>query len=271
MNTARIPDEATPSPRRSRGAWRTAWYGLSSLFGVLVFPLGYWWCRRLDDLKTNARLEQGCGFVLPGIQGKSPVEFAVARGLADGGVRMAVEVFDWTTGFWPFFLFHLRARFWQARMAERLAAKILAYQAEFPGRPVHVMGHSGGGGLALLATEVLAERNKITSLILLAPAVSHSYDVTSASARVEQGIWHFYSPSDCLFDGLGTILAGTFDGRHTVSAGARGFTNEVARLHQERFRPAMLRSWNFGGHFGCVNRVFAADWLAPLICRAGKP
>jgi hypothetical protein len=58
-------------------------------------------------LKTNARLEQGCVFVLPGIQGKSPVEFAVARGLAEGGVRMAVEVFDWTTGFWPFFLFYL--------------------------------------------------------------------------------------------------------------------------------------------------------------------
>jgi pimeloyl-ACP methyl ester carboxylesterase len=250
----------------------TAWRGLVSMLGAFLFFLGYWWCRSIRSLKSPERMRKGCVFTLPGVQGKSPMEFAVARGLADGGVECGIEVFDWTTRLWPLFLFHLRATFWHRLMAGRLAAKIRDYRRRYPGRPVFLIGHSGGGGLALRTAELLDAGERLAGVVLLAVAVSPLYDVRPALRR-SRHVWNFYSPLDCVLLGVATMAGGTMDGWHLFSAGASGFfgtSKDCPGLHQQRYHPSMLRSWNAGGHFGWVNRVFIADCIAPLLRGAVK-
>jgi hypothetical protein len=123
--------------------------------------------------------------------------------------------------------------------------------------------------------EVMPAGVKVTSLILLAPAVSPTYDLGPAFEHVEFPIWNFCSRFDLLFLGMGTLILGTIDRRHAPSAGIRGFGADVAsregidnghqRLRQQPYVAKMLRSWNCGGHFGCTNCVFVAEWLAPLL------
>jgi hypothetical protein len=74
----------------------------------------------------------------------------------------------------------------------------------------------------------------------------------------------------------GTFLAGTADGRHSVSAGFCGFSmppgaiSEEQRLYRDRLRQrgyalGMLRQFHWGGHFGWTNRVFVAEEVVPLL------
>jgi len=246
------------------------WRGISSTAGMFAFPLGHWWCRNVDGLKSADRLERGLVLVLPGIQAKSPVEYGVARGLNDAGIDMGIEIYDWTTGSYLLFTKHLcgikRNRF----EAEKLAARIIAYQDQYPGRPVYLIGHSGGAGLSLLAMEALPHDRKVTRLILLSAAVSPQYDLSTALEHTTHGIWNFHSHWDLFFLGLGTTTLGTIDRHHTFAAGFNGFhefnsDDENVRLHQQRYCFKMLSSWNFGGHFGSTNRVFCDEWLAPLM------
>ena len=239
---------------------------------MLLFPIGWWWCRSIDSLKTADRLQNGLILILPGIQGKSPIEFAVARGLADARIELGIEVFDWTTGLWPLFLFHLRASRRHQNMANKLAQRITEYSNAYPDRPIFLIGHSGGAALSLFAAQCLPPGKNLAAIFLLAPAVSPGFDYRSALQNTQSGIWNFYSPLDVLFLMLGTVCFGTIDGRLRCSAGAVGFRSPPqstlktqASLHQVCFSPRMMTSGNFGGHFGPTNRLFVADYLAPLI------
>ena len=197
----------------------------------------------------------------------------IARGLVDGGVPMAVEVHDWTTGRLFFSFYHLRSLTWHDRQAVRLAKRITDYQDEFPGRPVVLVGHSGGAAMSLQTLPLLEDR-QINGAVLLAIAVSPGFDTTLARRHTQHGMWSFYSPFDWLQCGLGTLAVGTFDGKHAVSAGMVGFPetglagDDIAPFRQIRFRIAMAKSWNFGGHHGWANRLFAAQWLAPVVLEA---
>lgn len=249
--------------------------GSLSFMGMLLFPLGWWWCRSVKQLATPERLDRGCVFVLPGIQGKSPIEFGVARGLNDAGVNLGIVIFDWTTGFWPFFLFHLRASFWQRAMMQKLTTAIIDYQAAYPDRPVYLIGHSGGAGLSLMTTANLPDSIRIAGVVLLGPAVSPFFDYQSACSKTEFGIWNFYSPFDFFFLGIGTLVAGTMDHWHWPSAGMVRFktasnatTSQLPQLIQIGYHPSMVRSWNFGGHFGYTNRLFVSDHVAPVLLSA---
>jgi hypothetical protein len=250
--------------------------GFASTLGILTVPLGTWWRRGIADLSTPERLDHGLVIVLPGIEGKSHLSLDIAHGLADGGVPLAVEVIDWTTGFPLLFAVHLRARNRNRRIAKQIADRITAYQEEYPARPVHIIGHSGGAGVALFALENMSTGRSITSALLLAAAVSPAYALANALSRTESGIWNFYSPMDVLFLGIGTLVLGTIDSRHTISAGTRGFkippnsdaqtkTLYETRLHQQPYNRQMAASWHLGGHNGWTNCLFTAEWLAPML------
>ncbi len=250
--------------------------GCLSILGVLFHPIGRFTGALLNDLRTPDRLERGLVLVLPGIEGESCINHSIARGLADGGVSYAIEIHDWTTGVIFLFLYHLRGWRRNVKQAERLARRIVEYQAAYPGRPVHVVGHSGGGAMAVLILERLPVNAVVTSAVLLQPAISPGYDLSTALARTERGIWNFRSVIDVFFEGLATSIGGTTDGRHSPAAGMIGFrppanlTGPGKELYATRlvdvpFRPAMIADFHFGGHFGPTNRVFVAEQIAPLL------
>ncbi len=225
---------------------------------------------------STERLNHGYIVVLPGIEGVSYLNHNIAEGLVDGGWPGAVEVYDWTAGSVLLFPVNLRAYERNKREAAKIAAKITAYQDKHPGRPVHLIGHSGGGGVAVLALEALPPSRKITSALLLAPAISPDYDLRRALRRTEQGIWNFYSRYDIGFLKAGTTVMGTIDGEHTSAAGAVGFQmpwglDEADRrlystlLKQQPYSRKMGDSGNSGGHIGWANRQFVGEWLCPIL------
>lgn len=257
-DSSQPPREPTTVSRFLRGS--------VSFLRFLIFPLGRWAGRHLPQFATPDRRDKGLVIVLPGIEGKSFVNIDVVLGLADGGVESAIELFDWTTGIFPLWPYHLRALKRNRRVAERIAERIVEYQDRYPGRPVHLVGHSGGTGIAVFALEALPPDRRITAAVLLASALSPRYDLAAALSRTERGIWSFRSPFDALFLVLGTLLIGTIDGRHRIAAGNGGFADDAGpQLHQVRYRASMMRAFHFGGHCGWTNRVFVAETIAPLV------
>lgn len=230
----------------------------------------------LSKYRTPERMEHGYIIVLPGIEGRSFFNANIVKGLAAGGVQSAIEVYDWTAGGPLLFPVNLRAWDRNKRQARKIADKIIDYQDRYPGRPVHLVGHSGGGGLAVLAVEALPPTRRISGAILLAPALSPTYDLSRALRRSGSGFWNFYSPYDVGFLRAGTTVFGNIDGEHSSSAGAVAFTPPWgmgeedrrlyrSKLHQQRYTHAMSASGHGGGHFGWADHEFVKDWLAPLI------
>jgi pimeloyl-ACP methyl ester carboxylesterase len=222
------------------------------------------------------RLDRGYTIVLPGVEGRSFLNRNIARGLVQGGVPSGIEVYDWTMGGWLTVPLNLRYLERNREQARKIALKIIAYQDRHPGQPVHLVGHSGGGGVAVLALEALPAGRKITSAILLAPALNPEYDLRRALTRTQYGIYNFYSPYDVGWLKAGTTVMGTIDGKHTTAAGAIGFrepwglSDEDRRLyrnglHQQVYSQQMAESGHSGGHMGWANTEFVAEWLAPIL------
>ncbi len=248
---------------------------LSSLSGLL-FPLGKLLCWRLVPYRSTDRLDRGLVLILPGIEGESLLNQDIALGLVDAGIGLAIEIHDWTTGWFPLALFHLRSRILHAKQSRVIADRVVAYQHEFPGRPVHIVGHSGGGAMAVLALEELPEDVAVTSVILLNAAISPRHDLTRALACVEGKVWSFRSCGDWFFLGLGTLLFGSVDGCHVICAGAGGFDRSnssgsadraltAGQLREVPWRFEMAGSFHFAGHLGCVNRVFISEFVANVL------
>ncbi|QDV31309.1 Alpha/beta hydrolase family protein [Planctopirus ephydatiae] len=266
MNT-RMPHWAQqPKP----GAWLR---GTLCAFTFLISPLGKFVPRRFANHTSADRLEHGLVIILPGIDSFSFLNLGTACGLLDGGVRSAIRTIDWTTG-WDFlFLYHLRGDRRNWKVAQFIADEIRNYQSRYPGRPVTLVGHSGGGGMALRILELLGPQSRISAAVLIAPAVSTQYDLTRARQGALHGIWHFYSPLDLFFVGAGTILLGTFDGKHSPCSGMLGFQHPSANqgdgapFHQVAYDWSFTRWFHTGGHLSCVNRVFVEAMIAPLIKR----
>jgi hypothetical protein len=229
---------------------------------------------------TPERLSRGYTIVVVGVNGDNMLSAGLAPGLAEGGYPGAVEVVDWTTGFWPLFVYHLRAARRHRAAAEQIAGKIAAYQARYPGREVNLVGFSAGAVVAAKAVEAMPEGRRIDRVVFLAGAISPLYDLRTVLARTRVGVWSYYQPQDLVALWAGTLVAGTADGHHIVSAGAVGFWTPVGLSEDERrrydeklvqaaYRPQMIASGNLGGHFQCVGRRFVAAWIAPIL--TGEP
>lgn len=232
--------------------------------------------RDLSSYRRPHRLVQGYTLILPGVEGQSYLNRHIVEGLAEGGVPSGIEIYDWTFGGWFTVPVNLRYETRNRREANKIAQKIMAYQDAYPGRPVHLIGHSGGGGVAVYVLEALPANRQITATILLAPALAPDYDLSRALEHTRDGIWHFYSPHDVGWLVAGTTVMGTVDGSHTRAAGAVGFSTPWGlsaenrqlyrdKLRQQVYTPKMAHSGHRGGHTGWANPHFVADWLAPLI------
>lgn len=229
-----------------------------------------------QPLVSQQRLARGYTLVVVGVNGDNVLSAGLAPGLAEGGYPGAVEVVDWTTGFWPLFVYHLRAGSRHRTAAELIRRKIARYRARYPGRQVNLVGYSAGAVVAVQAVEGLDPTQPVDRVVLLAGAISPLHDLTAALERVRVGLWSYQQPQDVVALWAGTLLAGTADGHHLMSAGAVGFwhrpgaTEAERQLYREKlvqlpYQMQMVRSGNLGGHFQCTGRKFVAEWIAPLL------
>lgn len=227
-------------------------------------------------IRTPQRYTNGVVYVLPGIEGRSVWNRDIALGLDEGGVRSAIELYDWTTGVPGGFVVNLAYLERNRRQAQRLADKIINYRQRYPGNPVHIVGHSAGAGVAVLTLEALPAGRQIDSAILLAPALSPEYDLTTALRRTRYGVVNFHSEQDIGFLKLGTTVFGSVDREWGSSAGAVGFRAPQTlspedkelydgRLRQVKWSPRLKSVGASGSHLGWASRQFATEYLAPLI------
>jgi pimeloyl-ACP methyl ester carboxylesterase len=221
-------------------------------------------------------MNEGYTLVLPGVLGHAPWDNNLAAGLEDAGVPGAIEVYDWTQG--PLMLgYNMFAGNNVRQHGQKVAQKIVDYQRRYPGRPVHLVGHSGGATAVVNTLESLPENSRVTSAVLLAPGLPADYDLRPALRHTTGGIHNYYSPYDLLISAiyLPTMANHRFQ-CEPVAAGAFGFhvPDEVQgwqrsdyerALKQHPYQFEMVEGGNLGDHFGWTNPAFVARWIAPVI------
>ncbi len=220
---------------------------------------------------TPERLERGLVLVLTGIEGRSPNNTAIRDGLIEGGVPYAVEVVDWTVGVPLSYLVNQRYEQRNRDKAAEIAERIVDYRQDCPGRPVVLVGHSGGTAMAAWIAEALPDDQPVDGIIALASSLSPRYPLAEALASSRRGMVSFYSRLDWLFLGGGTTVFGTMDGQHTASAGRVGFEvppdapASYEKLYQVAWTGEMLAEGHYGGHLTLGARSFVAHFVAPLV------
>lgn len=232
-------------------------------------------CQTAPVVFNASGLDRGLVVVLPGIDGQTAYSEAACRALASRcGDIAAIELYDWTSpmGALASQCDQLRNR----KQAAALANRIAHYQAAYPGRPVHLIGHSGGTAIAVWALESLPPQAEVEGIVLLASSLSGDYDLSAALRRTRKGIVNFCSDRDVMLLDVGTRMIGTMDGQHVVAAGNAGFSQPATcgnagaydRLFQVRWDEQAARNGNDGGHFSCMSSRFVAHSVQPLLAAA---
>lgn len=240
------------------------------VIGLLLLAPG---CSRKPEIMSG-RMDRGLVIVLPGIEGRSASNVSICEGLAAGGVKSAVELYDWTSAFTPLLtpFYNERAEGRNRRKASELAASIVRYRTAHPDKPVILVGQSGGSAIAIWTVESLPPGVAVDGVILLAASLSHDYMLDTALAKTRRGIVNFYSARDFVFLGIGTTVTGTMDGRHTTSAGRDGFDvprrvgpNVYNRLFQIPWQKRMAQTGSIGLHLSSGAPVFVANYVSPFV------
>ncbi len=226
---------------------------------------------KAENYLTPERLQNGLVIILPGIEGPGLFSQAVRVGLSDAQVNQGMRYYDWS---WPVPVAKLIVDQVDTRRARAQAAKlahvIQEYQRDYPGRPVHLVGHSGGAAVAVFAAEDLPDGCIIDGIIMLRPSLSVGYDLSKALGHTCKGIVNFWSPADVALLMVGTTLFGNLDGVHGPAGGAMGFVkpsdvDQADKLHQLPWTLDQVLSGNLGDHFTVAASTFVKDWVAPWV------
>jgi pimeloyl-ACP methyl ester carboxylesterase len=211
---------------------------------------------------TAENADRGLVIVLPGIDGGTGYSQATCEAISRNAPPVAVELYNWTIPFGV--LFNQTAIGRNHDVAAKVADRIRDYQRDYPGRPVYLVGHSGGTAIAVWAAEALGADAPAEKVILLASSLSPGYDLSAALGRCRRGIVSFHSPRDGLL-GAGTTLIGTMDGQHSESAGLVGFRQAAGNLTQVCWSREMAKSGHNGGHMDYMSAGFISEYIAPLL------
>lgn len=223
---------------------------------------------------TDEERQQGLVWLFPGIEGGPWSMVWVRRALRDGGVSGAVETRKWPRPWHP--LVNLTDYAGNKVFAAGVAEEIGAYQRKYPGRPVDLVGFSGGAGIALLVAEALPEEVRLRRLVLVHAAVSPGYDLCPVLRRVDEGMVNLHSAWDWFMVGLGTSVFGTIDRKYEPSAGMKGFDMEwalrscpelKAKVQQRGWRWRDLGRGVWGGHFAISLYHWNRCLVVPLLVR----
>lgn len=221
---------------------------------------------------TDERMDRGVVYILPGIEGEGMLNHELREGLDQAGLPYALPIHNWGRPIPVAGVVLNQVDILGNRLAaQELAKKVVKYQDAHPGAPVFLVGHSGGGGIAVMAAEALPEGRQVDGLILLNVSLDANYDLTKALAHTRRGIANFWSPGDVAFLVVGTTVMGNVDGARGPAAGAIGFQRtaelgpQLAKLYQVRWHESMSNVGHTGGHFSATNQDFARRWVAPWI------
>ncbi len=185
------------------------------------------------EFMTDERMENGLVVILPGIEGVSDLNRNIRRGFVSAGCYRALPIYSWGRPIPGIGMFLNQMDFIGNRLAgARIANMIVQYQDSHPGKPVHVVGHSGGGGVAVFVAEGMPEGRQVDGLVLLSASIWHAYDLTKALSRCKNGIVNFYNREDTAFLAVGTTITGNVDGMRGPSAGLNGFQKDFPGLYQ---------------------------------------
>jgi pimeloyl-ACP methyl ester carboxylesterase len=194
----------------------------------------------------------------------------LAQVVADTGLPVCVVRVGWSHGTGRV-LCDLHGRGNQRTKGQSLAAQVSNYRAAHPCSRICLVGHSAGAAIVLAAAEALPPR-VVDRIVLLAPAVSPSYDLRPALICSCEGIDCFHSNRDTV--SLLLAVVGTADGSWACSAGRGGFRTPPPDCHdallyqglrQHAWSRETSESGYYGGHFGCTRCAFLRATVLPLL------
>ena len=230
----------------------------------------------LDD--SAPRECRGLVIAIGGVGGLDLCGLGLRYALGAARPDYAFHHFRWGRGFGRWFADLTNVANRESK-AELLAQTIRRFHAKLPDVPIFLVAKSGGAGVLIRALEAL-EPETVERAIMLAPALSPGYDLTSALRAVNRELVVFFSPLDLVVLGAGTRIFGTADRVRTASAGLRGFrgptiaklpdprqpsTAPYAKLRQVCWSPKMVATGNLGGHIGPDCPVFLKRYVVPLL------
>jgi hypothetical protein len=129
-----------------------------------------------------------------------------------------------------------------------------------------------------MACECLGGRRIVDTLLLVAPALSPTYNLTRALGAVKR-CFALVSPKDRWLLGAGTRVFGTIDRRFGAAAGQVGFQlpanldkigrDSYSRVQEVHWSATLAREGPSGGHIGWMSERFLAKHLLPIL--SGRP
>jgi pimeloyl-ACP methyl ester carboxylesterase len=245
------------------------------LYSKLVSALFRIWYGKPAELPEGA--ETGLVLMADGVGGLDLCERSLRQVMGERGGRRLVRPVRWGHGFgrWHSDLTNVANH--RARALD-VIGEVLDWRGRRPGSPVYLVGKSGGAGIVVRALEGLPE-GSIEAVVLLAPALSPGYDLSTALKAVRREMVVFWSPMDVVILGAGTWLFKTVDRVRSVGAGMTGFRppagldeagrSEYAKLRQVRWSPSMASTGYLGGHVGPDLPAFLRKYVVPLLTASG--
>jgi pimeloyl-ACP methyl ester carboxylesterase len=215
----------------------------------------------------------GIVFVVDGVGGLDCLGAFARSAFRSAGLPHEVRTFFWTHGRGHMLADltdtpHMRAR------AVELATEIWRLKQEDPQRPIFIIGHSGGAGVALAAAECLPPAT-LERMVLLSAAVSPGYDLRPALLATRGEIVSFNSYLDRFWLSWGTSHFGTMDRVYGPAAGLTGFVVPrgidpagqclYQRLVQISWEPKMLLDHYTGLHISTTMPGFLGRHVAPWL------
>jgi pimeloyl-ACP methyl ester carboxylesterase len=245
---------------------------MTILGSVLLLAIG---CSENATYMTPERQNEGLVVILPGIEGVSQLNKDIRDGFSLAGIDYAMPIRSWGRPIPLIGMAISQVDVLGNRLAAMgLAKDIMKYQDEYPGRPVYVVGHSGGGGIAVFVAEYMDEGRQIDGVLVLSGSISKGYNLEKALGNTRQGIVNFYNPKDAGLLAVGTTIMGCVDGGHGLAAGLVSFDDPkdkdsvdkkvaYAKLHQVEITSDMT----LGGdtHTAVTQPAFVSIFVATWI------
>jgi len=253
--------------------------GLGAVAGLVLLVAASGCPPARSTYVTKERLAAGLVVSLDGVGGYNWGPRWLRSGLDAAGVGAAIVIYDWSKGPAGMFVGDLMDEARNRAAANDLAQLVATYVAALPGRPVTLIGHSGGAAVVVWALESLPQGCRVERVILLAPALAPEYDLSPALRAVGGRMYVMYSKADVGLLAAGTAIFGTMDRRHSVSAGLVGFRlpaepadrTQYLKVRQVPWTIDLAKSGHLGGHMGWTTTRFARDFLAPILIGQTDP